>query len=247
MPVTKAAVWRKEILGEIKKRAKPIDSTGFFDLKKYLGSSKVTCSVRSKDFGEAMRAWRKGHREMTAGEYIDLLGELFRGGTHHDIIAGASILRMYPKLKPRVGPEHVYGWLGKTEGWAEVDVLCGAAFSADEMLARWGEWEALLNRLAKDGNIQRRRASLVLLILPVRESADPRILRMAFGNLDLLKREKEILITKAVSWLLREMTKKHSAKVAAYLDKNEDSLPKIALRETRNKLLHGVKTPRKRK
>lgn len=61
-----------------------------------------------------------------------------------------------------------------------------------------------------------------------------------------LKGERPILITKAVSWLLRSMALRHGTAVAAYLDANAASLPAIAVRETRTKLATGTKTGRSR-
>ena len=60
-------------------------------------------------------------------------------------------------------------------------------------------------------------------------------------KLSQLKGDKDILITKAISWLLRDLIKHHREQVVYYLDKNSDNLPKIAIRETKNKLITGKK------
>ena len=78
-----------------------------------------------------------------------------------------------------------------------------------------------------------------MLTKPLRESADLRLARLAFANIGKLKSDKDILITSAVSWLLRALIKNHRQEVEDYLKDNSDSLPKIALRETRNKLKSG--------
>jgi 3-methyladenine DNA glycosylase AlkD len=67
---------------------------------------------------------------------------------------------------------------------------------------------------------------------------------MAFKNIDKLKQNGHILVTKAISWLLRDLIKHHRQKVETYLKDNENTLPRIAIRETRTKLLTGKKTPR---
>src|SRR5512143_1066816 len=114
------------------------------------------------------------------------------------------------------------------------------------MLAHWKSWKALLTAFAKDDNIHKRRAALVLLTKPLRESDDPRLAALAFSNVDRLKAEKHILITKAVSWILRSLIKHHPTAVSNYLDANEGGLPKIAVRETRHKLVEGVKSRRRK-
>lgn len=100
-------------------------------------------------------------------------------------------------------------------------------------------------KLAKSEEISKRRASLVLLTKPVRDTYDERLLKLALGNIDRVKGEKDILITKAVSWLLREMVKNYRKEVEEYLDANEDSLPKVAVRETKVKLKTGKKNKSK--
>ena len=110
------------------------------------------------------------------------------------------------------------------------------------MLANWKQWKSLLVSLSKSQNVHKRRASLVLLTKPVKESTDPRLARLAFANIGRLKSDKDILVTKAVSWLLRALIKYHRQEVERYLKDNSDSLPKIALRETRNKLKSGHKS-----
>jgi 3-methyladenine DNA glycosylase AlkD len=65
---------------------------------------------------------------------------------------------------------------------------------------------------------------------------------MAIENIDRLKAEKEILITKAISWLLRSMVKHHRKLVEDYISEYNDTLPRIAVRETQVKLSTGRKT-----
>ena len=91
----------------------------------------------------------------------------------------------------------------------------------------------------------KRRAALVLLVTPTRTSDDPRFADLAFAVVTRLAPERDILITKAVSWLLRSLVTRHRDTVIAYLDANADSLPAIAIRETRTKLKTGTKSGRK--
>jgi 3-methyladenine DNA glycosylase AlkD len=85
---------------------------------------------------------------------------------------------------------------------------------------------------------------LALLCSPVRYAHDPGISKTAFQIIDRLKNEDAILITKAISWLLRSMVKLYKGEVQNYVDANGDTLPKIAVRETKTVLLTGKKTAR---
>ena len=72
----------------------------------------------------------------------------------------------------------------------------------------------------------------------------PRFRDLGFEVIEQLKSERPILITKAVSWLLRSMAGRHGAAVAAYLDAEAATLPAVAVRETRTKLKTGTKSGR---
>ena len=76
----------------------------------------------------------------------------------------------------------------------------------------------------------------------VRESADKKLSVLSFKNIDRLKREKDVLITKAVSWLLRSLVRNNKSLVNDYLKENKNSLPKIVVRETENKIKTGKKS-----
>ena len=125
--------------------------------------------------------------------------------------------------------------------WAENDVLCQSNFTAENILNRWSDWKKWLKEFNKSPNINKRRASLVLLTKSLRQSDDPRLSKLAFENVENLKGEKDILITKAVSWILRSLVTFHKTELLEYLDKNKESLPKIAYREALSKALTGRK------
>ena len=108
-------------------------------------------------------------------------------------------------------------------------------------MVSWREGERFLRTLSCDKNINRRRAALVFLTTPVRKSADKRLAALAFEVIDALKPERDIIITKAVSWLLRSMVQHHKRAVAAYIKENRHLLPALAVRETTRKIATGRK------
>ena len=120
-------------------------------------------------------------------------------------------------------------------------MLCSGVFTADEILANWPAWEPLIRGLSRDRNINKRRAALVFLTVPVRYSDDQRLSELGFEVIRALQPEREIIITKAVSWLLRSMVRYHERAVSAYLKKNQSSLPAVAVRETKRKIAMGRK------
>ena len=158
----------------------------------------------------------------------------------------AILLGRRGTVRRQVLPGDVDRWLGQLNGWAEVDCLCAGIFTVEDMAGDWGGWMRLIRGLARSPDINRRRAALVLLTGPIRRSPDPRLAVAALGAIDVLRSERASLITKAISWLLRAMVERHRPAVEDLLDRSAPSLPAIAVRETRAKLVTGVKSPRRR-
>ena len=60
----------------------------------------------------------------------------------------------------------------------------------------------------------------------------------------LLERDRDPMVTKAMSWALRELAKRDPRAARDYLAARKDALPAIVLREVTNKLKTGVKNPK---
>ncbi len=208
------------------------------------GSTKPVYMIRAATFRECVRAWIRRHPDLTPLEYAQLLDSLSRSETSTEFYVIGELLRHLPRLRKTLKPERIIPWLGRAQGWCEVDGICQSTFTAEEMLTKWSAWKRVLDSLSKSKNVHHRRASLVLLTKPMRDSADARFEGIAFANIDRVKDERDSLITKAVSWLLRAGTTNYRRQVETYLEENGGSLPKIAIRETKNKLRTGLKSGR---
>jgi 3-methyladenine DNA glycosylase AlkD len=212
-----------------------------FDIK-YVGTKKPSYHLKTEVQKQIIKKILKSHSFDLTG-FVDLINSLYQYGTSYDeIIIAGRVVGALPKLRKQLQPSLLNNWLNYTQGWAEVDTLCQLSYTPDELISKWDQWQDVLTKLNSDDNIHKRRASLVLLTKPVSHSTDPRLSNLAFKNTNNLKLEKDILITKAVSWILRSLIKYHQAEVAKYLKDNKDSLPKIAYREATTKLLTGRKT-----
>jgi 3-methyladenine DNA glycosylase AlkD len=210
-------------------------------VQKYLGSNKIHQGMTST---EAKKIASQIVKENNFDEksLVDLLDSLYENGkTFTELNLAAVILGKLHKLRQNLDLSHLDHWLNYTCGWAENDVLCQSNFEAQEVLGRFSEWHKLLKQFVIDKNISKRRASMVLLVKSLRQSDDPRLSKLAFEQVEKLKAEKEVLITKAISWILRALVVFHKDEVRKYLEKNKDSLPKIAYRETLSKIETGRK------
>ncbi len=227
------------LLRQLKAAARP--PTPGFDLRAYAGGGHAVLGVPVPERRRLAGAWLAAHKGATAAEVLALADSLMVGDTNEELSLGPMLAALHKPSRRALDPARVDRWLDNLQGWAEVDGLCQNTLEAEDFRADWPAWSALIGRLAGDPNINRRRAALVLLTRPAAKSDDPRVAALAFATIERLKAEKPILITKAVSWLLRSLAARRPAEVAAYLDANAATLPAIAVRETRRKLETGRK------
>jgi 3-methyladenine DNA glycosylase AlkD len=235
----------KDILDLIKKHSGTATKHTFVD--GYLGNEHPRFAISMPMLRTVAKSWMHDHRDLTATNFGKLLTSLAKGesGTEKTMV---GILMDYARREQRkFDPQLFDQWLDHLVGWAEIDAVCSGRYTRTEIMDQWSAWKPLIIKFSKSKNISKRRASLVLLVLPVRLTDDNQLSTLALQVIDTLKHEKEILITKAISWLLRSMIKNHKNLISEYLENEGDSLPKIALRETLVKIKTGVKNKRKEK
>jgi len=196
------------------------------------------------DLRRLARHWLAANRSLPPETILAVIDGLIAGDRHDDKTLGAILLGYAGDARAAARPAHVDAWLDRLAGWAQVDALCSNVFQAEDLLADWPAWRIWLRRLARDPNINKRRAALVLLTGPVRRHDDPRLVELAIANIADLQSERAILIAKAVSWLLRGLVARHRAAVTLYLDTHRAALPALAVREVSAKLETGRKTRR---
>lgn len=207
----------------------------------YLGSSDFHYGISNPIKRQIIKNWLQDHKNLSIEEFINLLNGLYSGDSYEEKCMAGMFLGYLPKLRKQIDLKLLDSWLDQLNGWAEVDSTCQSNFTQKELLESWDEWKQFLVNLSKDKNINKRRASLVLLTGPVSHTEDKKLLDISLQNTDRLKIEKDILITKAISWLLRSLVQYHKQAVSEYIDKNMSTLPPIAIRETKRKILTGKK------
>ena len=235
----------REILKLIQKHSgKPTQHT-FLD--SYFGNDHKRYPISAPTLRVIAKDWMRAHRELTPDEFSAMLTSLIKGESSTEKVMAGILMGYSPKEQRKFNPELFDLWLDHLVGWAEVDAVCTGDFSITQLPSEWTKWKKLVIKLSKDPNINKRRASLVLFCSPLSRVKDDRMAEVAFKITDRLKSEKEVLITKAISWLLRSMIKHYRESVSAYLIENREKLPKIAVRETTVKLKTGKKNRHKNK
>jgi 3-methyladenine DNA glycosylase AlkD len=229
----------KWLLAEIVKQQRKRAHTQAND--SYLSSGHLYYDVSVPARRRLAKAWLKENKAIAGHEFSAVLDSLYRGKSHEEKTVASILLALNRAGRESVGTKTLDDWLDHLVGWAEIDSLCAGVYPADEILSDWNSWKTFIRKLARDKNINKRRAALVFLTGPARTSDDERIAGLAFEVIDRLKSEREIIITKAVSWLLRNLVQHRRREVAQYIARNRVALPAIAVRETERKIKTGRK------
>lgn len=207
----------------------------------YLSSGHCYYNISVPVRRQIAKDWLRENSKVSDKDFLAMLDSLFQGASHEEKTMASILLGYHTTARSRVTFTQIDRWLDELVGWAEIDSLCAGIFTPQDFLDKRDGWEKFLRKLVKDKNINKRRAGLVFLVRPLAKSDDQRILKLALDLVDQLKHEKEILITKAISWVLRSGVAQHKEAMRTYLKKEKESLPKIAIRETVRKIETGRK------
>lgn len=232
-------VFHKEILALIKENSGQPTHHTFLD--SYLGNDHPRYPINNPTMRLIAREWMRDHRDLDLDTFVDLLTSLIEGQSCTEKMMAGFLLEYAAKPQRDFDPAIYDQWLVHLVGWVEIDTLCTGAFVRKQMPGNWPKWKKVIVKLSKDPNINKRRASLALFCSVLGHVEDQDIADTAISIVDRLKGEKEILITKAISWVLRTMIRNYREQVSDYVDDNAETLSKIAVRETRMKLVTGRK------
>jgi 3-methyladenine DNA glycosylase AlkD len=210
----------------------------------YLGNTHPRYPIDVPTLRVIAKEWMRANKNMTAARFQKLLTSLIKGKSSTEKTMAGILLDASTKEQRKFNPFCFDGWLDHLVGWSEIDSVCTGKYTITEIPPNFEAWKKLLLGFSKSKNINKRRASLVFLCSPLSQETNAPLARLALTIIDKLKNEKEILITKAISWLLRSMVRYHKSMIADYVKSNRESLPAIAVRETMVKIETGKKTAR---
>jgi len=231
--------FHKELLSLIQAASSSATQHTFLD--SYLGNTNPRYPINAPRLRAIAKEWMRNHRDLSAMDVARLIGSLVKGKSSTEKVMAGIVLDNKTIDQRKFDPLLFDKWLDHLTGWAEVDAVCTGRYCDTDIPANIPIWKKILVRLSRSSNINKRRASLVFLCSPISHNDDPRLAEVALIVIDKLKNEKEIIITRAISWLLRSMVRFHRKKITAYLNK-ASGLPAIAVRETKVKLSTGRKS-----
>jgi 3-methyladenine DNA glycosylase AlkD len=132
------------------------------------------------------------------------------------------------------------GWLKESAGWAMVDTLCCEALAP--LLEKYPELADKTGSWPRSKNLWVRRASLVAFCVPLRHGQSS---ERAFDHSAQLLADRDPMIVKAESWILRSAIKHFRPDVENFLTEHDAELAPMIMREVRRKLDTGRKNIKK--
>ena len=180
------------------------------------------------------------HKQVTFDDLVALVDSLWNGESREERMLFTYLLEHYKRLIPDLTRAHFERWRRGLGNWEMTDGL-------GWVLAFWllgdpGTRLDYLGELIADEDVWSRRLALVATTPINRGHTGFTIPDLTLELVDRVKEERRPMITKAVSWALREMTKSHPDRVAAYLEENREVLAAHVVREVNNKLRTGLKS-----
>jgi len=216
------------------------------DLKYRAGLSMVVKTgltvhgVRTPDLRKIVRTWVGSHRQTPWPETLSLIEALWCGPSQEERGLAILLLESHRRRIPELDWNHFNRWRRMSDNWGITDglgcVVFGPWIKAD-MPSRLER----LTFLITEPDLWSRRLALIATVALNREAASA-IPDLTLRLVDQVKHERDPMMTKAVSWVLRELTKTHKPRVVDYLARNRRLLAPLAVRETENKLRTGLKS-----
>ncbi len=203
-------------------------------------------------------AWEPLRREYSerlatapAEDVVALAVELFDTGVNGLRWFGSSLVHHHPRALGRLRASDVEAMGRSMDGWGAVDAFCsvsGPAWALGRIR------EARVHRWARSPVRWWRRACLVSAIATGprdspfrRRHAKPRgghlALERTLAVCRLLVDDRDDMVEKALSWVLRELAAPFPREVRGFLREHEPGLAARVRREVANKLETGLKNP----
>jgi 3-methyladenine DNA glycosylase AlkD len=218
--VRRAAEWERELraTGTAERAAQQ---------KAYLKSDLEFAGVPVPAMRAIVLCWHRAHPDLSRGELTAEVRSLWASPLYECKQCAALLLERCTRLLHPADAGLVEDLLRTSGTWALVDGL--AANVMGDLVERYPELTATLDRWAADDDFWIRRSALLALLVPLRRGGGDfeRFARYADAMLD----DTEFFIRKAIGWVLRDTAKKRPDLVAAWLGPRVHRASGITVRE----------------
>mgnify|MGYP001811847868 CR=1 FL=1 len=196
--------------------------------------------ARTPHLRQLAKSWHRANRQAAPDEVLALVESLWDGESRDERVLGLMILWLHPEIVAGLERARFDRWRADIDNWGTCDIVAGIlgtwAMSSPENRLPY------LEELVGDRDMWSRRLGLVASV-PLNRASNAHS-SWTLSQVDRVLDHREQMITKAVSWVLRTMTKHDAAAVEAYVQANADRMAALPRREVRNKLRTGRKSGR---
>lgn len=196
--------------------------------------------LRVPEVREMAKTWSRDHKAADRADVLALFEALWAGQSREELMLASELLQRYKRWIPELEWTDFERWRRRLDNWEVTDNL-GQRILGPWMLSAPESRVAHLYDLIQDEDVWSRRLALVTTTWLNRGRKHLSFPDLTLELVDCVKGERHPMITKAVSWALRELIKKHPDVVAQYLDANTETLAPHVVREVRSKLETGRK------
>lgn len=196
--------------------------------------------VRVPDLRRIAAGWKADHRQVASTDLLGLADGLWSGESLEERTLANLLLAAYPKVLAGIPWRSFDRWRRLVDNWGVGDAL-GTMVLGPWLLADPDSRLHHLDALIADEDLWSRRLALVATV-PLNRRAASAVPGLTLELVDRVKLEREPMVTKAVSWALRELSKGEPDRVAAYVADNRTLLASHVVREVQNKLATGLKS-----
>ena len=123
------------LLAELRGHGRPTSPERHQNNDSYGGSGHPFYYVSAPVLRAIAKRWLAEHKAMTSEAFLAVVENLFEGPSHEEKTLAALLVGYHAKARRGVRPEDVDRWLGRLNGWAEIDALCQNAFTAADLAA----------------------------------------------------------------------------------------------------------------
>lgn len=223
MPASNVPRSIEELTALLRTQANPVRAVSE---RAYLKSKLDFLGVSVPLIRATTRAWAKAH-PLDHDALIELVTSLWATSLHDLHATAIELLIRHKRLLVADDIALIEQMLRHSLTWAYVDTL-STDVTAD-LVVRYPELNATLDRWSTDGDFWIRRASMLSLLPPMRRGGGDfeRFARYA----DTMLEEREFFIRKAIGWILRDTSKQRPALVAEWLLSRAPRASGVTVRE----------------
>jgi 3-methyladenine DNA glycosylase AlkD len=194
------------------------------------------------DVRAVRRRWTRTLRAASAGEVLATAASLEARAAQTGKWVAYELVRYHTGAFAEIGEAEVAEYASRCASWYAVDAF-GTILSGP-LWAKGRLSDALVAAWATSENRWLRRAALVATVgLNAKASGGPGDAGRTLAVCRTLAADDDDMVEKALSWALRELSKRDRPAVAAFMAQMDATLPARVKREVNNKLVTGLKTP----